>query len=73
MSEISKSGGDHNIEITGEEVDQYFVDWAGLDLRLAAGSPAIDTGNAEAAPADDVEGNPRDATPDVGAYEYVGP
>ena len=73
LTVLNQSGGDHNLEIGADQVDQYFVDWAGLDLRLAAGSPAIDAGSAEGAPTDDVEGTPRDDLPDVGAYEHVAP
>ncbi|MBC8449578.1 MAG: DUF1565 domain-containing protein [Chloroflexi bacterium] len=39
-------------------------------LRLTAGSPAIDAGTAVGAPSVDFEGRPRDALPDMGAYEY---
>jgi hypothetical protein len=41
-------------------------------LRLTAGSPAIDAGTTEGAPAVDLEGYPRDAHPDLGAYEWHG-
>lgn len=41
-----------------------------FDGHLLAGSPAIDAGTAAGAPADDLEGKPRDARPDIGAYEY---
>jgi len=37
---------------------------------LQAGSPAINAGTAEGAPADDLAGRVRDARPDIGAYEY---
>ncbi len=40
------------------------------DYHLQAGSPAIDAGSAEGAPAVDLENHPRDARPDIGAYEY---
>lgn len=40
-----------------------------FDGHLTANSPAIDAGNASGAPGDDLEGNPRDANPDIGAYE----
>jgi len=40
---------------------------------MAVGSPAIDAGNPDGATTCDVEGLPRDAQPDVGAYEYVEP
>jgi hypothetical protein len=48
--------------------------WVALadgDYRLAPGSPAIDAGIADDAPADDLEGNARPvgAGVDIGAYE----
>jgi hypothetical protein len=48
-----------------------FVDRAGLDLRLRAGSPAIDRGSPEH-PATDIDGNPRPfgAAADAGADEF---
>ncbi|NOZ20433.1 MAG: hypothetical protein GXP25_05020, partial [Planctomycetes bacterium] len=41
------------------------------DYHLKAGSPAINAGMATGAPAADLDGNARDATPDIGAYESV--
>lgn len=41
-----------------------------FDAHLQAGSPAIDAGASEGAPADDLDGRPRDAQPDMGAYEW---
>jgi parallel beta-helix repeat protein len=67
------SGGDHNIEVLPSEVYQVFNNWAGLDLSLAAGSQAIDAGSPDGAPTHDIEANPRDAQPDVGAYERMTP
>jgi hypothetical protein len=50
--------------------DPLFVSgWPQADLRLQASSPALDAGTPEGAPADDIEGHPRDARPDLGAYE----
>ncbi len=50
--------------------DPLFVGgWPQPDLRLQPGSPAINAGTAEGAPAEDVEGHARDAQPDLGAYE----
>ncbi|MBC7226210.1 MAG: hypothetical protein H5T61_03135 [Thermoflexales bacterium] len=40
------------------------------DYHLQAGSPAIDAGTANGAPTADLENRPRDAQPDIGAYEY---
>lgn len=40
------------------------------DYHLQEGSPAIDAGSAEGAPTVDLENRPRDAQPDVGAYEF---
>ncbi len=40
-----------------------------FDAHLSAESPAIDAGTTEGTPATDLEGNPRDAQPDIGAYE----
>ncbi|MBW2459910.1 MAG: hypothetical protein JRI68_35800, partial [Deltaproteobacteria bacterium] len=66
------AGGENNLEIVPEDVYDLFTDWDNLDLSLRPGSAAVDAGEADQAPADDVVGNARDATPDVGAYEYVG-
>lgn len=50
----------------------YFAPGAD-DHHLTAASPAVDAGSASHAPADDLEGLPRDAAPDIGAYEYREP
>ena len=42
------------------------------DYHLQPGSPCIDAGTPDGAPPDDIEGNPRDEFPDMGAYEYQG-
>lgn len=64
-------GDHHDLEIAGDAVYDYFVDWDALDLHLGATAAAVDGGNADQAPADDLEGTPRDGIPDVGAYEFV--
>ena len=54
-------------------LDGLFVDGAAGDFHLAPQSPAIDAGIASfagySAPQDDLSGAPRDATPDLGAFE----
>lgn len=50
--------------------EDAYLDFAAGDFRPAPGSPLIDAGLAtEAVPATDIEGKPRDASPDIGAYE----
>jgi hypothetical protein len=51
----------------------YADQWLAVDFHLRAGSPAIDAGTPDGAPALDIEGTPRDATPDTGAYEWIAP
>ena len=50
--------------------DPGFVDLAGGDYHLTAGSPAINAGTTIAAPTDDFDGALRDSAPDIGAFEY---
>ena len=52
--------------------DPQFVDAANGDYRLQMGSRCINAGTAVAAPTHDVEGKPRNAAPDMGAYEWPG-
>jgi len=44
-----------------------------FDAHLLQGSPAIDAGTANGAPAEDFDRRPRDVTPDIGAYEWWEP
>jgi len=48
-----------------------FVNASGDDYHLADGSVAINFGDPAYAPATDILGNPRDALPDAGSYEYI--
>jgi hypothetical protein len=50
--------------------DPYFVNEAGGDYHLAAGSPAINAGTTIGAPTDALDGATRDAQPDIGAFEF---
>jgi hypothetical protein len=50
--------------------DPEFLNEAGGDHQLTAGSPAINAGTTTGAPPDDIDGALRDSTPDIGAYEY---
>lgn len=54
-------------DIVGE--DPLFVDFDNEDYHLANGSPCIDTGIENGAPALDIEGSPRVDGIDMGAYE----
>ncbi len=47
---------------------RFISGWPDVDLHLRADSPAIDAGSASGLPADDAEGHPRNARPDIGAY-----
>jgi hypothetical protein len=42
------------------------------DYQLQPKSPCIDKGTPTGAPLNDIDGNPRDAIPDMGAYEWTG-
>ena len=55
--------------------DPLFVDAVNDDFHLQLTSPCIDTGTADGAPADDLDGNyrPTGNGYDMGAYEYHGP
>ncbi|MEW6357911.1 MAG: right-handed parallel beta-helix repeat-containing protein [Planctomycetota bacterium] len=43
------------------------------DYHLQSGSPAINAGATTGAPTGDLDGNTRDASPDIGAYEFSAP
>lgn len=57
----------------GYDFNDIFVNFEYGDVDLAAGSPLINQGTSlYDAPTDDLDETARDATPDVGAYEYGG-
>jgi hypothetical protein len=47
-----------------------WVNPAAFDFHLTAGSPAVNAGSAQYAPAADREGKARNGAPDAGAYEF---
>lgn len=55
----------HNIDD-----DPLYVNLANGNLHLVFDSPAVDKGTPTGAPTTDIDGNPRDVLPDMGAYEY---
>ncbi|HUV27430.1 MAG TPA: choice-of-anchor Q domain-containing protein [Anaerolineales bacterium] len=54
------------------DADPMFVDAASQDYHLQSFSPSWNSGTAAGAPSADIEGTPRDASPDMGAYEWAG-
>jgi hypothetical protein len=62
--------------IAGVAPESMFVDYAGGDLQLTVGAPALDFGVGEGAPVYDFARNLRGAVNglfDVGAYEFTDP
>ena len=43
--------------------------WPNVDLHLSTGSPALNAGLTSFGTLYDIDGNPRDALPDLGAFE----
>ena len=64
---------DHNMDISLITASTIFEDWQNGDLRLKAGSTAIDAGSGTLAPATDADGRPRPlgTAVDIGAFEYT--
>jgi hypothetical protein len=54
------------------DADPMFADAVSGDYHLGVGSPCSDAGTSTGAPPADIEGTPRDAAPDMGAYEWTG-
>lgn len=57
---------------TGSVAGQFFADYGSDDYNLTASSPGVDAG-VGSAPANDFTGRARDASPDIGAFEYFAP
>lgn len=51
--------------------DPLFENSSDADFTLRSGSPAIDAGTTSIHVPQDLKGDPRDAQPDMGAYEFV--
>ena len=69
---VGTACGDSDVEVTPYEstVDTTAPFGWTDELRLTAGSPAIDAADPEYAPPADRDGNPRVGAPDAGAYEF---
>jgi hypothetical protein len=69
---LAASEEDAYRDIANRQTDPLFVNPDAFELRLKAGSPAIDAGAAEHAPETDFDGKPRPqgAQIDIGAYEF---
>lgn len=63
---------DHNITwyYDGYDYTDIFTDYLNKDMTLKAGCAAIDAGSTDGTPTIDVRGYARDASPDLGCYEY---
>lgn len=70
LAEVGKANGAGSKQA---DASTFFIDRAGKDFHLAAGSPAIGAGSAESQVTDDIEGHPRPdpvgSNPDIGAFE----
>lgn len=64
---VASGQGEHSVY-----ADPLFLSASGDDFRLTSESPAVDAGSMTHAPSDDLAGDPRDASPDLGAYELGG-
>jgi parallel beta-helix repeat protein len=60
---------DHNVVLT--DVAAAFDDYRKFDFHLKPGSLAVDAGDVKDAPKTDLDGHPREGTPDAGAYELT--
>jgi hypothetical protein len=70
---VSYSDIEGGWEGTGNiDADLLFADAASGDYHLRVSSPCLDKGTSVGAPAADIEDTPRDAAPDMGAYEWTG-
>ena len=75
VADYNNAGTYCNDAVTGTHDisgDPLFVDVANGNYHLQVGSPCIDAGTSDGAPDTDFDGMPRDAMPDIGAYEWTG-
>ena len=61
------------VQVNTQMADPKFMDENTFDFDLQSSSPAIDVTGVANAPIDDYGGTTRDATPDLGALEFVAP
>ena len=67
---LNQDGGVFAVRVDTTVSDPLFENPEQFDFHLKATSPAIGVANASFAPDNDFYGNPRDASPDLGAIEY---
>ncbi len=68
---LGKGSGTFNIDPSCIDDDPQFVGGAPFDYHLKSVSPAIDQGTATGAPADDIDGDTRTGSIDIGSDEYI--
>ena len=67
-ADIDLNGGTNTLPQIG---DPSFTNSASDDYTISGSSICIDNGTSTGAPADDLAGNTRDGSPDIGAYELA--
>jgi hypothetical protein len=65
---VTPCPGPHNLCDVAPGIASTAID--SFDAHLLVGSPAINVGTPSGAPAVDINNQPRDALPDIGAYEW---
>ncbi len=68
---LGKGSGTFNIDSSCIDDDPLFVGGTPFDYHLKSVSPAIDQGTSTGAPSDDIDGDSRTGSIDIGSDEYV--